>query len=196
MTGQLSNMFDWRQRVTAELKRDKKKTMILAILLLVAAIVLGRTLLTGVAPQQANAAGVDAVVQVPEPPGEFVEPARQDRAAVREYINQLDHSVDRDIFAMNRDFYPPEVPSERPELLGQAETDADQQYKAQQQLMQAQARALLLQSTMISSRPTAIINGRVLRVGEWINGFEVVEITPRSCVVAKNDVNIILHMKN
>ena len=196
MTGQLPNMFDWRQRISAELKRDKKKTVILAALLFVAAVVLGRTLLSGVTPQQAKADGVESVSRISEPAEEFVESERQAQAAVREYINQLDHDLKRDMFAMDRDFYPPEVPTERPELQGQAEPDPNQQRRAQQQLMQAQARALLLQSTMISNRPTAIINGRVLRVGEWINGFEVVEITPRSCVVAKNDVRIILNMKN
>jgi len=41
-----------------------------------------------------------------------------------------------------------------------------------------------------------MINGRLLRIGEEINGFVVEEITPRSCTVSKAEVKILLEMPN
>ena len=64
----------------------------------------------------------------------------------------------------------------------------------EEQIIRAQARSLTLQSTMLSENPVAIINGQVLRVGEWINGFEVTEITAHACKVSKTDVTVLLKM--
>jgi hypothetical protein len=54
----------------------------------------------------------------------------------------------------------------------------------------------VLQSTFIGSTPTAVVNGRVLRVGESINGFKVVEITARACVVEQGEVKVRLEMSS
>ncbi|HAU37238.1 MAG TPA: hypothetical protein DCX07_05925, partial [Phycisphaerales bacterium] len=76
---------------------------------------------------------------------------------------------------------------------------AEQQAAQREQEVQAihaQARALNLQSTMLGAVPTALLNDRVLRVGEWVNGFRVAEIGASWCVVEKSGVQIRLMMKN
>jgi hypothetical protein len=72
-------------------------------------------------------------------------------------------------------------------------------------LVQKEANTLILQSTMIGTAPVAVIDGppdidgkkgpRMLRVGETINGFEVTQISCRSCTMKKNDVTVLLEMK-
>ena len=61
--------------------------------------------------------------------------------------------------------------------------------------VRAQADGLSLQSTMIGSSPSAVINGHVLRVGDYIEGFRVIGIHPRSCDVKKKGIEVSLGMK-
>jgi hypothetical protein len=65
----------------------------------------------------------------------------------------------------------------------------------ERQAVLKQAKEMVLQSTMTSANPSAVINGRVLRLGEWLNGFQVVEISPRACKVEKRGVRVTLEMK-
>ena len=48
---------------------------------------------------------------------------------------------------------------------------------------------------MIGGTPSAVINGRVMRVGDYIEGFKVIAIHPRSCDVKKRGVEVSLDMK-
>ena len=57
MDGQNTNVPDWKQRLTAELKRDRKKTAALAVLLAVAGIVAGRLICN--TPESAEAGTYD-----------------------------------------------------------------------------------------------------------------------------------------
>jgi len=70
--------------------------------------------------------------------------------------------------------------------------------EAQDRAVRAQAQALSLQSTIVGDVdvPTAIINGEVLRVGDLINGFRVVDIAARTCTVEKANLRITLEMTN
>ena len=61
--------------------------------------------------------------------------------------------------------------------------------------VRAEAKTLSLQSTMIGPDPSAMIGGRILRVGEWIKGFRIIAIHERSCVVEKKSVKVPLEMK-
>ncbi|MEO0495321.1 MAG: hypothetical protein AAF081_18090 [Actinomycetota bacterium] len=57
--------------------------------------------------------------------------------------------------------------------------------------IKAEARALTLQSVVDhASGKQAFINGRLVRVGESIEGFEVTSVQERSVVVKKNDILI------
>jgi hypothetical protein len=120
------------------------------------------------------------------------------------YIKQLNYDFGRDLFAVNSEYFPP--PPKRPVVGPRVVLSAAPSTDEMQRLMQAEAKSLDLQSTMVGATPIAIINGppdsdnrkgpRVLRVGETINGFKVTQISARSCAIWKNDVTILLEMKH
>ena len=210
MVGNSTNMPNWKQRLALEIKREKKKAVTLAILIVIAGIIGGRLFVKQLAPSKATAASGSsshsAVSAGESSPSlaknslhtgtllsahvDALEQDERDR-----YIQQIDHTITRNIFVPNPNYFPPEQKPSSVKLMEEDDsTEAEELIR--QQAVQTQARALLLQSTIISTAPTAIINGRVLRTGEWINGFELVEITSRTCVVKKDNVKVVLEMKN
>ena len=54
--------------------------------------------------------------------------------------------------------------------------------------------ALRLETTVMGTNPTAMINGRVLRVGDSINGFTVTAIAPQACKVCRDGAEFVLAM--
>lgn len=191
-------------RVVAELKRDKKKTVVLGILVILAAVVGGRLLVRSLSPRQAGAAesplaaarggeGAKAGDADDAPPDLLHLGERAAHTAQRP--GRRDHEFQRDLFARRPEFYPIEQPEkEATKVVAKSEPSADEKRRAAERLVRSQARSLSLQSTVVSSTPTAIINGRVLRTGDWINGFEITEITPRGCTVRKDGVDVQLQM--
>ncbi len=201
-----TNVPDWKRKFAAELKRDKKKTAILGALVIVAGIVGGRLLIRPGAPANASAAIAPAAspaptasVAVSAPPvAEARQTGRRD-ADRRKYIQDLPRDFRRDLFHPNSEYYTPTAVIVSTEKVNDKPSDAEQQAAQREQEVQAvhaQARALNLQSTMLGSTPTALVNDRVLRVGEWVNGFRVAEIGASWCVVEKSGVQIRLTMKN
>ena len=185
-------------QVKAELAHSRKKAVMLAAVLIVGACVFGRMLLNGSTPSSARAqialaggasdAGKASDESLCPAPGKSAKPQNK-------LINVESRRLDRDIFAPNADFFPPVESGGPVKVLADSELGEEElDERVQQQIIQAQAKSLLLQSTMVSDTPTALINGRVLRVGDWINGFAVTEVTPGTCTVQKGDVAIVLEM--
>jgi len=209
-SGNATSALDWsliRARISAELGRDKKKAALLGVVILVGAIFGFRVLVKG------SPAGASAAALVSAPSGLSGGADRQAAlgpqgdAANREtrrvtYIKQLNYDFDRDLFAVNADYFPPPP---KPLAAGpRVVLSGDPNAEEIQRLMQNEAKALALQSTMVGTTPIAIINGpdsdgktrpQVLRVGETINGFKVTQISCQSCTIKKNDVTILLEMK-
>ena len=187
------------------LKREKKKSILLGILSVVACVLIARFLLSGSSPSQARAArSASSLIYretVSDAPSNRDTQASAGGAGERPtrgdlFVRQKRQKLARDLFALNPEYFPLERSASPVKVLtpeGELEPgQADRNVK--RQIVRAQARALTLQSTMISSDPTAIINGRVLQIGETINGFEVVEIAPHACKVRKSEVMIMLEM--
>jgi hypothetical protein len=200
------NVPNWKQRLTAELKRDKKKAAILGVLVVVAGVVGGRMLISRESPPKARASVKAEAVQAPRPAEPTAWPsltappraaAPQTRTERQRHLQQLQYDFHRDIFEPNLDFFVPADASANrtsPEAVADQDEEA-QQHEAEVQVIRAQAKALMLQSTMLGAVPTAMINDRVLRVGDWVNGFEVVQIGSGECVLEKNGVRVRLEMK-
>ena len=195
-----TNVPDWSQRLVMELKREKKKAIVLAVLGLVGVVVVARMVMKESAPSQAVAAGAGSASVEPlesnesatEPSAESFRTNEQARVKREKYIRNIDHSFTRDIFLPNSEYFPPE---QEPGVGMIAPVATQDSTKAKANVVRAQARALVLQSTVISATPTAIINGSVLCSGGWISGFEVVEIASHSCLVEKDGVKVTLEMK-
>ncbi len=188
---------NWKLRLSQELRRDKKKTAVLATLLVVGGIMGGRLLVKQLGPSSAEAS-VEAPVAA-DAPTEAAPPATTPRRANPRVadIPEIDRTIDRDLFRPNEEFFPPivEEKTEPTRVVAVPAPTPKDDKERRARLIRAQARALQLESTMVGSRPTAIVNGQVLHKGEWISGFEVKDITSRSCVVEKEDVTITLDMR-
>lgn len=188
----------WKQKLTAELKRDKKKTVVLATLSLVALIFVGRLLAKRAAPSMAQAAGNRA--QVRRTTGEPTQSSVSDRtvgSTPKAPRGPVERSFVRDIFVPNMDFYPPvqAAPGANAATVEQT-IDPDEILKAKENAIRAQAGALDLQSVMVAPSRSVMIDGRVLRIGEWISDFRVMAITSRSCQLQKNGVKVVLEIKD
>lgn len=189
------NMTDWKQKIIAEMNRDKKKTAVLSALVVIAGIVGARMLLTKSAPQAtvAAAAAVPAASAVFPPAAAFAAPSARsaDEARIRAHMDQLGRTIRRDLFVPDIRHFPP-APA-RAKSGGPAKA-ADTR-RSTKEFIEGQAGKLTLQSTIVSANPIAIINGQVLRVRDVIDDFTVTKITSRNCVVERDGVAVTLHMK-
>ena len=206
MAAPTSNMPSLIDRLRVELAADKKKAAILGTLALVALVMGGRLLLKSSGPSDAGSAvgvpspgssspsgtpsrpvGSALSMSVPGAPGEEDKRLTTWRSNRSEDGNTL-----RDLFVTDLKSYVriepepiKEAPTTKPD---KAIIDMMEVARA----VRAQAEGLVLQSTMIGSNSSAIINGQVLRVGDYIEGFQVVAIHPRSCDVKKKGVEVSL----
>lgn len=200
MAANTANM-NWRGRLAGELRRNAKKTVVLAVLLAVLGFVTGREMLRSAGPQDARAAGSGAAspARMGSRPVAKIATSRPEEAGRPDRRRREDAEAgtpitDRDLFTPNPVHFPPQERRPRPAPVATPMEDTVEKAEALRRAVQAQAQALALQSTVIGESPTAIINGQLLRAGDSINGFRVVEITARSCAVEKEGMRITLDM--
>jgi len=185
-------------RIAMEIARDRKKAALLGSLTLAMCVLFARLVLSG-GPETAGAA---AVVAKPLPTQ-----AEKSMESLRTLLDidastpvctsrpaLTDSQIARDIFAPNTVFFPVSSPAQMPKLTPTA-NPGEEEAEAERMATQAQAASLILESTIVSELSTAIINGRVLREGDWISGFKIVEIRASECDVEKNNVKVTLGLK-
>jgi len=183
-----------------ELRHNRKKAVVLGVLALVACVLAIRLLFRQSSPADAGAAAPPAAAPADgrlsaEPPAPEDYQAGGDEEADGQ-DRPIRRAILRDLFAPNTDFFPPIRKKSRPRgAIASAQTrPVTSQEELRRQIILGQANGLALQCTMISSSPTAVINGRVLQIGGRINGFEVVDVTPHGCTVRKDGVSVVLKM--
>lgn len=207
------NLSSWSRHLGQDLKRDKKKAVILGVLAVVAVVLGGRLLIQQASPAGAWPQGADgATAAVAHQGGPDQTPAlpvmasKTAQAARDEYIRQMERRVTKDIFALDLEQYTPiELPKPKKASETTTTTRPARPARTREEIVQAQAKLLCLQMTIVSDTPTAIINGQVLGVGDIVNvknedrsdplKFRVLKITSHACVVAKDGVEVELRMK-
>ena len=194
-----------KDRLLAEVRRDPKKASILGVLALVLLIIGVREVArragspsTGSAAT-ARAFGANGAASLRKPAGAVRVPS------LSKGMDQRDGSstaipkapVDRDIFTPNLAYFPIEEKPKPSTVVSSAQIiDPAAKAEAMKLQVQAQAKSLSLQSTVVGAVSTAIINGRVLREGDSISDFQVVEINSRSCKLEKSGIRVVLEMAN
>lgn len=196
-----TNATHWQQQLWTELRRDKKKTTILAVLLVVAIVVVLRTALNSPSPREAQAAQAGGLAVIESGAGAIPQAPAVARPGEKPRKDPLWKSPDvrRDVFAASLEYYPPEqAPAPEPPPVAAVTAPAPAvDLEAEANAVRASARRqLALQSTVSGADPFAIINGLVVRMGDSIAGFQVKEITSRTCVIEKGGVQVVLEMKN
>jgi hypothetical protein len=213
-----------KERILAELRVDKKKTAIMGALLLVAVGLGARAVIkmsggetpaaaqAGVVPgaiampavsaaPSASPAGLPTVpspdfAQAPSPSPSAATPAGMGLASASLKTLRPRAKITQDIFALKLDYFPLDQEANAPATVAIATTQAVDANIVRASAVQAKAKALVLQSTIISQRPKAVINGQIVGVKDTILGFEVVEVTGRSCVLELDGVQVRLAMKD
>ncbi|HDZ22789.1 hypothetical protein LCGC14_0321040 [marine sediment metagenome] len=190
---------DWVQRLKTELVRDKKKTITLTVLALVAVVMAARFLQTKGGPATARAETVAVVDSEVSDAEELALSVAKDLRIHEsdEYIKHIDHTITRDLFAFNQDHFTP-LPAAAVETTDEqtpaaAETTGPPPIDWQE-VITRQSRDLVLQSTINSDIPIVVINGRVLGLGDVIDGFKVVRIDAGLCLLEKKSITITLKM--
>jgi hypothetical protein len=189
----------------SEVRREPKKAAVLAVLLVVLLGVSVPMTVRRTGPSSAEGAVTpNRQAGIPEA-GAAAGPREAGTAGATKRTSRDDgdedlpdlskQAVTRDLFLVNPLHFPVEEKAKVVPHAPAAENPAAKR-EAELRILQAQAKALTLQSTMVGAVPTAIINGQVLRAGEWISGFQVVAIAARSCTIEKQGARLILELAN
>lgn len=192
-------------RLKTELRQDKKRTTMLVVLLVVGGIVAGRLVVGKGSPKKATAAKV--APQTSGPGKTFSETPQSPRKYQRVDTSSIDRNITRDLFWPDTRCFPSVESNDAAEdAARQEKTDHAQKLAEAQQRerlkraahiksIRVKADGLCLTSTMLGNSPTALINGRVLRTGDLIDGFRIKSISSDSCVVVMEDVDVKLKMR-
>ena len=208
-----TNTKDWLTRLKSEVNRDKKKTIFLITLLIIAGILGGRALVR-YQPNKANASSTDDNnASKSLLPDSTLHQAILDSSSPEEKMPQLTTThkrITRDLFKPDPRYFPMIknsnckvvlLPKQSKGIFDQVHSWVQQTYSRERErylkieAIRNQAESLSLQSTMVGPSPSALINGRVVRIGETIEGFKVVSIKPNTCVISKDGIELELHMK-
>lgn len=172
----------------AQLRGDPKKAAVLIVLAVVMAGVYARLFLTKGGPQEVSA--LEAIVaEVPPTAVADVTTSETTPTEARERLDRpLVRKLSRDPFMFGSDH-----------LVDVSNADGSETYDAfsPDPVQQARAAAaeLVLESTICGSMPLASINGRVIRPGEYINGFVLERVGPTRVVLRRHKVRVILTLK-
>ena len=192
-----------KHRLLAEVRRDPKKASILGVLALVLLIIgvrlvvfrTGSPSVSSAETAQASGAGGEMSLQRPASAAQSPSLSKGGDRQADSFLAIQKVPVDRDIFTPNVAYFPVEDKANPSTVVSAVQVvDPTAKARAAKLQVQAQAKALSLQSTVVGSVPTAIVNGRVLRVGDWISDFQIVEISSRSCQLEKSGIRVVLEM--
>jgi hypothetical protein len=198
------NVAALKNQFIGELRANKRKAGVLAVLTVVAVLLGVRLLMSGsgespqAATAQSNTTMSDVAKALQRSHG--AHRVRREREDQRQrYIENFDASITRDLFEPDTAFFPvPKDPGEaepEPATAPEPVTPTPNPEQIRRQQIRQEARRLELQSTFVSASPTAMIDGKVLGLGDQINGFEVVKITSQSCVVKREDIEAELRLR-
>ena len=178
----------WRQATA-----DKKKFGLLVTVFAVGLLLWGRLILLEKVPRVATAdpdkttpAAKQQEAAAPVLKAVDLEPLPEVQVALRD-------DLALNLFAFRHDRYRL-LPAEDLGKTGiQPGAGADDEQERREELI-AQARQLRLQSVIQGATPRIVINGRVLRVGDSIDGFEIASFSDRSAKLTRDGLTFTLNM--
>lgn len=182
-----------KMRQLVDRVRHDRKLAVMGVLVLVAMLLWGRLLLLDNVPRTATAdptAEAEGSQAQPEP----VPTVSTQRRGAPVPVH-LAERLPRDLF----NFASPELAWAGPKNRdGGPNNERSTPDRSDEQLrsaaVRAAARRLELRSVVMSELPFAVIDGRVLRVGEEVEGFTLLEIAERHVLLERNGVIVRLKM--
>jgi len=198
-------------RLTALLKKDPKKAGILTVLVAVLAAMWGKMMLSGNgAPKAAAAMTVAQSAQAPVLDSNNAPKSNDTGGQLRSWISEpLPPAISRNLFEVRLDYFPMDGtrqqetsrtvddPTFWERLAKSIDAQADQQHKRDNliQNLRQQAGQLTLTSTVMGSKPRAMINGAMVGEGEVVAQFRVLKVEARSVIVEREGIKLVIPMK-
>jgi len=205
----------WKDKATAAIQKDPKKACVLAVLALVLAIVGGRQVIGKGAPASASAGTIAKRPKV-DNPFEFKSSGKKDTSvAMQRWLTTAPPKIERNLFAIRLEYYPTlsvkvlgksaKSAGSSPEDDKSASQEADElkEWHSRSEATQLAAQQLRLQTTVMSATPRVLINGQMLKEGEFVASgtgdhaaeFRVVKIEPRRVIVEREGIKLEILMK-
>lgn len=180
-------------RVWRQMTADKKKFGILVTMVAVGLLLWGRLILLEDVPKIATAdpnatSQGNAKDDAPAPAGAVDGPVLP---PLEKVSVQLSEDLPLNLFAFRHNRYKPLPDEESGGSDAQLTGSTDDERK--QELVEL-ARSLRLQSVIQGGSPAIVINGEVLRVGDSIEGFELVSFNERSAKLTRDGLTFLLKM--
>ncbi|CAN5400400.1 hypothetical protein BH10PLA1_BH10PLA1_02570 [soil metagenome] len=204
----------WQTKLNDAIRRDPQKVGVLGVLALILIVMSGRLILTG-KTEPAPSAAATFVTPANPASGErdFRASGKKDTsAAMQRWLTSTPAKIARNLFAVDLDHYP-HLSGKSPISRNRQSTDedksaeqaADEQkdWESRVQVLQRQAGQLKIQSTMMSAKPQALINGQMVREGDLVTSdpgesqasFKVLKIEPRRIIVEHEGIRLEILMK-
>ncbi|MFA9480199.1 hypothetical protein ACERK3_18150 [Phycisphaerales bacterium AB-hyl4] len=178
------------QNFIDRVKQDRKLALML-VLLMVGLLLWGRLLLQPSVPRTATAEPSRATAVVPDS-GSVVKASRPDRPVVEV---ELPDYLARDLFNFPSDEFAWAAPKKAEQTTMEEKSGSE---RSDDQLRSATVRKaaenLRLRSVMMGENPSAVINGQVLRPGQQIQGFTLLEIAKRHVLLEQHGVIVRLRL--
>lgn len=200
------------ERVREALHREAKKAAVLTFLLAVLGILWIRMAMkNGAAPAVATAATDQPLSDVPQASPEGSAAA----VAFRKWLNAPQRPITRNLFAINLDHFPADGHAASNadaagsgfwgELAKSVSAQADVTRERQILLdnLQQQASRLHLETTLMGTRPKAVVNGDLVGEGDLVASgtgkartlFRVLKIEPRRIIIEREGIRLEVPMK-
>lgn len=192
-----SHNLTWQERLRYEFRRNRKKSAMLTILLVVCLAMVARLVFkkSPSAAGGATAAVVDPQAvpagAAPLPAAGIQGPGAPALAAATPAAAGRTRPATPVKVEFVRDIFRPDPAA----FTGNEEEEALTLDDARIQV-RLEANALHLTSTMVGEVSCVTINGQLLRPNDWIEGFQVAGIGKGLCIVVKKGVRVQLDMEN
>ncbi len=196
----------WHTKLARRVKAEPMKAVVLGVLIIVMVALWGRMMSKdgeGAVPASASAS-VDAPppVAIPQTAAQ-IQTARNGSDSFREWLSGRLPTVSRNLFAIQWDYFP-QIASRTKgaasenfwdQLAKSINSRADEETRRKAimvgNLCQEATQHVRLESTMVSpENPKAMINGKLVKVGDVVEGFRLVRIEARRIFVEREGITL------
>jgi hypothetical protein len=193
-------------QIKAALRRDPRRSGLLAILLLILAALWGKMFVGGNAPLEATASSLTPAQQI-SADTKSSQPISQSKGArtLTQWAKIPSAELDRNLFSVPFEYYsqdpahPPKSKHTEQVQAKSSATEADLLRERQNlaENLRKAAASLTLEGTVLGANPRAWVNGLLVGIGQPIGdtGFRIARIESRRVFIERDGVQIELSMK-
>jgi hypothetical protein len=207
----------WSEKVLETFRNSPKKMSLLGALTVMLVIAWLRLFIGHHGPSAAQGAMPPSISPAAQGPDVRVlddseapqtpRPGAVAAAPLQQWAHQPVGQMQRNIFAIPLDYYPRDGAHGGDDTRGatgfwdqlaksmSAQADQQEQRQILIENVNIKAAALKLQTTMMGSQPTAMVNGEMVREGSVVAGFRVLSIEARRMIVEREGIKLEILMK-